>query len=199
MKVILDGNEVNAAGTTLGSALDAAQRLAGDRFIIEAQADGNTVPGEHLESPPDNDPYAHELVLTSADPNAMVNVMLHEAADLLDDVRKYQRSAGAQIQSGNLETGVKTVGDVLEGWSAVQRAMELAAASGALDADAVEGSDRASMEALVASLAPPLKELKVALEHQDWSGVSDALSYDLDEHAERWQNWLNETAESIRR
>jgi len=91
------------------------------------------------------------------------------------------------------------VGDVLEGWSTVRRALELAAASGTLKNDASHESAQETMDELVSSLTTPLQELKQALEHQDWSGVSDALSYDLDEHAEHWQNWLNETAESIRR
>lgn len=193
MRVFLDNEELAGAGTTLASALEAARRESGGRFVIEAVADGDPVHPSDFESPPERDPYAAELRFKSADARSLVRETLAEAADRVSALREIQQQAALAVQGGRLGETLRDIGVVLDGWSTVRRALELAMASGFL-AGAAQDSE---IEAVVKGLAERLGELKRALAAQDWSGLGDVLAFDLDEEAGRWSAWLVEMSRGI--
>jgi len=193
MRVFLDNAELSGAGTTLASAIQAVRRQAGDRFVIEAVADGAPVDPAHFEQPPESDPYASELRFRTADAKSLVRETLAEASDRVSALREIQQQAALAVQGGRIADTLRDIGVVLEGWSTVRRALELAVASGFVERGA-EGDD---IETVVRGLAERLGEMKRALGDQDWSGLGDVLAYDLDEEAGRWSAWLVELSRTI--
>ncbi|HBS28640.1 MAG TPA: hypothetical protein DEB06_04115 [Phycisphaerales bacterium] len=195
MRVLLDGTELTGAGTTLGSAIAAVRRAAGDRFVIEATADGAAIVAEHFATPPERDPYAAEVHFRTADPASLVRETLAEAADRVSALRAIQSEAARAVHAGRLGETLRDIGVVLEGWSTVRRALELALASGLVNAPQPGSGE--DVESVVQGLVERLSELKRAIGVQDWSGLGDVLAYDLDEEAGRWSKWLVEMSRTI--
>jgi hypothetical protein len=188
MHVYLDGDPLDGAGSTLSSALAKAADAAGERLVIEAEADGALVPNDHLTEPPSNDPYAAELRLTSAHPRDLVSEALDEAAELLKGVEDAQRQAAELIQSGEIPQAMESLKVVLEGWSGAGRVMQLAEATPGVDMPDEVGGE--SIEALTKELARLLGEVRGAMAQQDMTSVADVLAYDMDTLCDSWARAL---------
>ena len=194
MQVYLDGTPLTVAGPTLAEAIDAALAHAGDRMVVEALADGEPVPPEHLDSPPDTSPYARELRFRSADRGAIARVALYEAADTLDQVRSIQADAADKVRAGHVDIALRTLAGALEGWSQVRSAIELMSTADLPLAGAGKGSDTPLDEQL-RGLASALTELRRTIADSDWSALGDVLSYDLQERATTSARLLREAAD----
>lgn len=185
MLVTLDGKPLANAGTTLASALRAARSAAGaGRVVVEAVADGGPVSPAVLEHPPERDPFANELRLTSHDVGALLAPALAEVAAVLRRAGEDQSRVARLIHEGRLPQAVDVLPSVLEAWGQAQRAVEVvdeAVAAGT----GVRGWEGGSRPAL-GSLAAQLTELKRSLAGEDWSGLADVLEYGLAEQASAW-------------
>ncbi len=194
MRVILDGQELAQAGSTLESALRAAIEGAGERLVIEATADGASVPMEHLENPPSDDPYAEKLEFVTADPVALLQVTMGEASDHLVTIREHQDAAADAIITGEVNEALPAIRDALEGWTSIRAAIELVinalAGSGVLDSQEL-------LESSLAGLAQELAALRDALASQEWSSVADSLEGELAEQAEQWGEWFRAQRECL--
>lgn len=188
MRVYLDGDPLNEAGTTLASALAVAAEAAGDRLIVEGEADGSPVPSEHLIEPPASDPYADELRLTSAHPSTLVASALENCAEILKGVETAQKQAAELIQSGKISESMEPLRAVLEGWSSVGRVMQLAEATPGVDVPQEVAGE--SMHALTGELARLLGEVRNAMAEQDMTSVADVLAYDMDTLCDSWSRAL---------
>lgn len=188
MQVYLDGQLIDDAGTTLGRAIDSARARAAGRMIVQATADGTPVPACDLDEPPSRSPYAAAVEFASADPRALLNQTLNDAADLLAEVRDRQAAASALLQSGKVEEAVLAVGTVLECWSTVRDALTLVVR--AAPAECYDGVEREELSAAVESLARGLGEIKRSMSMEDWASLSDLLGWDMPECAERLRSWL---------
>lgn len=194
MQVYLDGTPLTVAGTTLAEAIDAALAHAGDRMVVEALADGQPVPLEHFDSPPDTSPYASELRFRSADRGAIARVALYEAADTLDQVRSIQADAADQVRAGNVDVALRTLAGALEGWSQVRSAIELMSTSDLPLAQSGKGA-QTPLDEQLRGLATALTELRRTIAESDWSALGDVLSYDLQERATTSSQLLREAAD----
>lgn len=189
MRLFIDGTEVPCPCGTLGGALDAARTNAGGRLIVEARADGFEVSPTDLEEPPARAPYAGTLEITTQDAGEVVRSLLRDAAGALDTVSPAHAQAATQINSGNVEQALATLGEVLRTWSSVRTAMELVWRAGPVAGYDVreQGGDLAPV---LAGLADRLTEIKRSLGTSDWSGLADVLAYDMDEQARVCRRWL---------
>jgi len=142
---------------------------------------------EHLENPPESDPYAERLEFVTADPVALLRVTMGEASEHLETIRGHQRKAADTIFGGDVNLSLAEIQAALEGWTSIRAAIELVlnalGASAALE-------PRETLESALSDLAGELSALRDSLEAQDWSSVADALEGELDEQATRWRDWF---------
>jgi hypothetical protein len=111
--------------------------------------------------------------------------ILDAARTALDAARRHQADAARLIQEGNLTGCMQPLSHGLRQW---QQARD--AADSLLKAAPPESAQVEEAERLSAELAQCLGEVKRALGVEDWSALSDALAYDLDTLAARWQTLL---------
>ncbi len=197
MRVYLDDTEIQIEHETLASAISAgtAASEAKGRIIVEVWADGAPAPDEDLATPPDASPYAEEIKLISAEPKALVRTVLLDVSDALTGTRDTQREAADHLQTGETGPALHRLGEALQTWETVRRAVDEGCAL--LDLPTT-GDGAAGLDgALVNDLADKLTALRDALGREDWSVLSDLLAYDLDEHVDRWQAELQRLAAHI--
>lgn len=196
MKVYLDAKPIEVSGHSLTSALDAVRAQAQGRLIIEAQADGQPVPPEHLTHPPENTPYAGELRFVSTDPVAIVRESLLETADLLKPARDRHRHLADRIASAETEIALQQLPEVLAVWQQVMATLQLVRSCDlvAIPAQPPEDLD---IDDAAAQLNAHLVDLRMAIQKQDWSALSDLLAFDLIEDIDRWTTMLSDIARFI--
>ncbi len=204
MRVLLDDIEIPTDRPTLGGALRAVRAEAErrGRVVIEAQMDGQPIPDRHLESPPEDLIATGELRFITTDPVALVKTTFMDVADALDGARTDQAAAADLIQTGQIDQGLRQLGVALGVWENVRQAVSNGVALIGLNADALSvpsnGQDLVLSDC-VTSLAGRLGEVKRSVLAQDWSGLSDALSYDMEDQAKDWTGLLRGLAETISR
>ncbi len=194
MDVYLDGEPLSGAGTTLSSILDAArERVGADRLIVEAYADGAAIPEGDLAEPPQKDPYAAEIKLISADTNRLIQGPLVQASEAVSAMREQHVVIAERLQTGEVQGAMSDLEDVLETWMTAKTVLELAAQ---LKGAEIAGSASSVTDALE-KLTSALVATKEALTNQDWSGLADALEFDMEPMAGEWSDILRTAAENV--
>ncbi len=200
MQVLLDGRPIEASGNTLAAALEAGRNAAMSlkRVIIEVVADGAAAPDAHLTSPPADDPYAETIELRTASAVDLVRTTLHESADALQEAKKQQVIASDLILEAKTAEAMEKLGEALQLWTAIQRAVTDSCAlcsspelSGELCVEPVVDAE------LVSDLATNLNQVHSALEKRDWSELSDLLAFELEEQAQKWSKAIREMADGL--
>lgn len=191
MDVYLDGERLDGAGTTLSTTLDAARaKVASGRLIVEAYADGEAIPEGELSQPPATDPYATEIKLISADAARLVQGPLVQASEAIGALEGRHAEIASRLQSGEIAGALNELNDVLSDWTTGRAVLDLAGQLLGPDA----AGDRADVSAAVERLSGALTELKRSLAEQDWSGLADALEFDLEPLCSEWSGMLQHAA-----
>lgn len=185
MKVYLDGNLIDAAGTTLERAIDSARTHAGTRMLVEALADGRPVPAADFDHPPAKAPYANELAFRSADAARLLADLSDDLSSALQQASDRQDAAANLIRMGQVEAGVSGIGEILELWKMVKEGIEVT-----LQTSSDQESRSRELSGTLAALAVSLNEIRRTMSEQDWAGLSDCLAYDMQEHARRCREWI---------
>lgn len=188
MRVYLDGKLIDDSGSTLDRAIEAARAHAGTRMLVQALADGKPVPAADLDSPPPLSPYASELAFASADPSGLLSDVMHDAADLLEEVKARQRATAELLQAGKVDEAVAGIGEILETWRTVKEAIVLSLR--AEGTHRYHGGSQEELSPTIEGLASALGEIKRAMSAQDWASLGDCLAYEMQDHAERCRSWL---------
>lgn len=196
MRIYLDDQLIDDAGTTLGKALETAAAKAGDRLLIGLTADGAPVSDQHLADPPLTEPFAAELRFTSADPVSLVRVTLLEAADSLEASKEKQAAIAQQIQLGELSRAMPELSNVLDIWQQVEQCITLSRQVNGIELGHVNGE--ATFEQLAAHLSTRLGEIRDAINARDLASLADILAYDMDAQADAWTGVLRDLAEGCR-
>lgn len=204
MRVYLDNRDMGVAAATLADGLKAGVSAAeaGGRVVIEMRADGAEIGDAELARAEEPTAY-QELRLVSTDARTLVRVTLYDAADALGEAKARQDSASELIQAGDTQKALDHLQEALGLWQLVRGTVDKSAEllSLRLDQTVVKGDDGAELR--LAEEADALKgslgEIKSALEGQDWSALSDALSYDMDRRAATWQRLLRALGDHIAR
>jgi len=200
MQVLLDGRPIEVSGNTLADALKAGRSTASSlkRVIIEVIADGFAAPDAHLSNPPVDDPYAETIEMKTASAVDLVRTTLHESADALEEAKKQQVIASELILEAKTGEAMEKLGEALQLWSAIQRAVT--------DSCALFSSPELSVPedvipqvdpVLVAELATNLNKVHSALSKKDWSELSDLLAFELEEQAQKWSKAIREMADDL--
>ncbi len=204
MRLFLDNDVIFTPRESLALALktgvEEAERRG--RIIIEVQGDGRPLTDELLTSPPDHASGIRELRLVSADPKLLVAETLMQAADSLRMARQHQTAASDRFLSNDVDAALDEVKGAFGVWQAVRDAFEKSAqvlGAHLLDVsfDAGNGQTRNARDD-VNALTMSLREVRDAMEAQDWSALADAMEYGLSGVVDRWEVMLTAIARAIR-
>lgn len=197
MQLFLDGAPLDPpAEPTLAAALDAAQRRAGGRLVVQALADGIPVPAEELADPPDITPYADRLDLTTAEPAELAADSLDTAAETLERSIEQHTTTAHALQDGDVDGAFAHLTTLLTAWQQAIRAVELSGQIPGLDLEELWRSGQ--VEAGAATLRERLRELAQAVQSHDWPGVADTIELDLVPAARQWGRALRDGAQLAR-
>lgn len=203
MRVLVDEQNVPVSEPTIAAALAAARAAAEarGRVVIEATLDGVAIPDESLASPPTDEFVGAEVRFGTADPGELVGSTLRGVAEALAEAQSEQRTAAEMIQAGDVAGALTHVSIALGVWDQVRAAVINGTALLGLRVETMEvrgtGGVAVSVEDAVRGLAGRLGEIKRAFTAQDWSALSDALSYDMQDQAEAWRGILIGIAEAV--
>ncbi|MBL8762204.1 MAG: hypothetical protein JNL50_12970 [Phycisphaerae bacterium] len=204
MRLLLDNDVIFTPRESLALALktgvEEAERRG--RIIIEVHGDGRPLGDDLLSAPPDDASGISELRLISADPNLLVAETLMQAADSLRLARQHQSSASDKFLAGDTDAALDEVKHAFGVWQAVRDAFEKSAqvlGTQLFEAkfDVGNGQTRAARED-VDALTAALREVRDAMEAQDWSALADAMEYGLSGVVDRWEVMLTAIARAIR-
>lgn len=204
MRVYLDNQDMGVTAVSLADGLKAgvAAAEAGGRVVIEMKADGAEIGDAELERAAEPTAIS-ELRLVSADARTLVRVTLHDAADALAEAKARQDSASELVQAGETQKALDELQEALGLWQLVRGTLDKSAEllSLRLEQTVVRGPDGAELRlaAEADALKVSLGSIKAALETQDWSALSDALSYDMDQRVATWQRMLRALGDDIAR
>jgi len=200
MQILLDGRPIEASGNTLAAALEAGRQAASavTRVVIEVVADGKAVSDEHLNCPPPTEPYAETIEMRSASPVDLVRTTLHESADALQEAKKQQVIASDLILEAKTTEAMEKLGEALQLWTAIQRAVTDSCAL--FSSGELAGSQSVELQVddtLVADLTSNLNQVHTALAKRDWSELSDLLAFELEEQTQKWSKAIREMADGL--
>ena len=203
MRVLVDEQVVPITAPTIAAALAAARAAAESRgrVVIEATLDGVAIPDEALAEPPADEFTGSEVRFGTADPGELVGSTLRGVAEALEDATREQNAAAEKIQRGQIAEALSHVSSSLGVWDQVRTAVINGTALlglnvGTLEVRGAEG-ELISVEGAVRALAERLAEIKRTFTVQDWSALSDALAYDMQEQSAAWRGILVGLAEMV--
>ncbi len=200
MKVWIDEQqlpEVESIEAALG--LARAHTEGGERLIIDILADGSPIDEALIDDPPsDHTAGIRELRMTTTDHDAFLTDTIHSAKEALALTRQDQARAALQLRTGELEPAIESLQAVLGGWQAVRDVVGQSAALAGINLDTLRWGQTTGADC-IERLSHALQDTLDALGRQDWSALGDAIEYDLDEQAPRWDAMLDEMIAQIRR
>ena len=206
MRLLLDDTPVELDRPTLACALETGieRASAAGRVIIEVTLNGESVDGDDLEHPSEEEMPDAEVALRTAQPVALVRTTLMEASDVLAEVVPLQQAAAAEIHAGRAQDAVASMTGALEIWQTVQGVVVKTTEMLQITPDELTleepdaGGGRISMGSRITELGAALVEVRDALRDGDLARVADAMEYDLVEKAKLWQGLLCAVAEALR-
>lgn len=197
MEVLLDGKRLDVPRPTLAAALKVAVETANrdGRIIVEVKCDGARLSDDVLAAPSDEVLGTRTLAFTSEDPRLLVARSMQDAEDLLGTTRVKQQSIAERVQAGDLGPALADLSECFKAWQVLHDVVSQGCAVLGWDIEKVALEDGMTLSAAVADLRGHLRNLRDALEAEDWSAVSDVVGYDLDAQATRWQATLRVLAD----
>lgn len=181
MRAFLDDASLSLVRPTFAGAIAAgaeAARARG-RSIAGVWLDGSPVAAAILKHPPEV-ALGREVRMVSGEA-----VSGGEAGSGLDGVlaclgraAESQARAAELIQTARLEEALTPLAEAVGAWQEVQ---------GSVAKEMPWAAGLESFDAMIRDLSEKLREVERSLRAQDWSGLSDALAYDMREQAEGWR------------
>ena len=200
MRAYLDDAPLQCERDTLRAAFDAALTRAHEagRLVVDVLADGQPVTQDVLRDPPD-DPTESEIRFVTADPADMVVRVLREASDAARQVGVEQVEVAEHLHGGRHDEARESLERVVLIWQAITQAVARASDLLGMRLADEDLGDGVTLESALNSLKGDLQAVISTLSSEDWSGLADAVEYDLADHAKRWEELLMSAAQRVER
>ncbi|HRP62417.1 MAG TPA: hypothetical protein PK400_03910 [Phycisphaerales bacterium] len=195
MRVVVDGREcdVDLGSDSVAKVIAACAAIAerDGRMIVDIVVDGASWTAEDVEACEREGASAQEVILTTAEPHALVSSMFGEAADALTDACSLQEQAAELLQADQKSDAMQSLNESLGIWVSVQQAVSQGTSllGMSLDDLTIEGTPA---EEVIQRLEQQLHTLFRQLEADDTVGLADTLLYEMPDVAEQWRGLLHE-------
>lgn len=200
MRVLLDGAEIPAHGSTLADALDAGRRYAehAGRLIVEVSLDGRVLTGAALSDAEVAPVGAGSVHMVSAVPGELVSVSMLQAADALAGVHADHDRIADRIHAGDAQDAMNALAQTLVAW---QTASDVFSRGCGLLGWAPDQLDHPAPgePALSERLAALLADIQRGLNDQDLVAVADTIGNELGPLVESWVGLLRSAADRAAR
>lgn len=198
MAILLDDATLEVPGPRLGEALQAAQaRCEGTgRMLVEVKIDGQTVPGDQLETLAEREVGEAEVRMFSADPQTLTSSILEQVGHRLEEAQTMQTEAADLLQRGESQAGLKKVGEAVEPWLQTQQAVLQSAHIMGIELSTLE-VDGEPLQSAINELVTRLKELRDLVNAQDTVGLADVLQYEWPDTTEKWRSLVKTLRQRI--
>jgi hypothetical protein len=200
MRVLLDGVEIPAPGSTLAEAIDAGRRCAErvGRLIVEVSLDGRILTGPALRDAETVPVDAASVHLVSAVPGELVSASMLEAADALAGAHADHQRIADRIHAGDAQDAMNALAQTLAAW---QTASDVFSQGCGLLGWTPRQIDQTPPgdPALTDRLAALLTEVQRGLSDQDLVAVADTIGYKLGPLVTPWVGLLRSAADRAAR
>ena len=205
MQILIDGTPSEHTAETASEAMQIVRAWAADRqrVVTGIELDGTRLEGDQIAQL-DAIEGGGALAATTSLPGDLVAEAFRDAAGVLLQTRSDQSAAADLIDEGQVEQAMQHLSVCMGAWNASRQVLDqgLTLLDRSIDdvfvtngqGDRVSaGGESGCVEALVGTL----RELKRALEDQDFATVSDLLRFDLEEQTKQWEQLFLGTADGV--
>ncbi len=171
--------------TTLGEVLAHLQEHG--RIAIEVRIDGQApaaIDFEELRARPTD---SHDIVIETADPREMALDALTEMEKALSQTEELHQQAADALQRNEIQPAMQSLGVCLGTWQQAQQCLTQSAALLGIDLNTLQVDDQPIVD-IITRFSEQLREIRTALEQQDYVSLSDILTYELSETSAAWRN-----------
>lgn len=200
MRAYLDDAPLQCERDTLRAAFDAALARAHEagRLVVDVLADGEPIAHDTLRDPPDH-PTDAEIRFITADASEMVVRVLKEASDAARQVGVEQAEVATHLHAGRRDEARESLERVVLIWQAITQAVARAGELLGIPLAHEDLGNGATLEDALQALKVDLQAVIDALSSEDWTGLADAVEYDLATHSQRWEELLMSAAQRVER
>jgi len=177
-----DGLTVEQLAQEVGSRLRDGRRL-----VTTIRCDGETLEPGDLEAALARPASAYgRIEFQSSDLGELVRTALTGAGELFERSDRNRREAADMLNAGQVSQGMTALGECFTAWTQAHESVVQSSRLLNLDIGRIEMGD-VDVAGWLGLLCEKLRELKEALEVNDYVLIADILRYEFDEISEQWK------------
>jgi hypothetical protein len=199
MQVFVDDipmTDVEAGNKTVGELIDTLREhlQTDDRLVVQIECDGQTVSEDSLNSTLGRSARDFQRLDFQTQPTVdLARSALETIADILAQTDEGRAQTVEHLTTGNTPDAMKALGPCIKAW---QRGFEgliqvAALRNVSLDEPCVDGR---TILAHIQEWSEQLKQIKGALEDQDFVLLTDILQYEFESTTDRWRQIIHAIA-----
>ncbi|MCC6240617.1 MAG: hypothetical protein IT448_10000 [Phycisphaerales bacterium] len=188
MPVSIDNTIINTEQLglkTLGQVLEYINKQA--RVAVAILLDGKSPQLSDMDTLRSADTEIHTIQLETADPREMAMDALIDMQKALDQADASKNRAAELLQRNQAKAAMLPLNACLETWQQAQQCITQSAQLVGINLDSVEVGGR-NLQSMANHFAGQLREIRRALEDQDYVALGDVLNYELDETGQHWRD-----------
>ncbi len=188
MPVTVDSAPLDTASLgleSIGDLLDHVQ--AGGRIAINITVDGQTPDMSDMAAFRALPADAAAIIIETADPREVALDALSGMENALTLTDELHQKAAALLQHNEIQQAMRCLGACLTTWQQAQQCITQCAALLKIDLDQVQADDQPLTE-IINRFCEQLRDIRSALENQDYTTLSDILTYELSETGAAWRS-----------
>lgn len=188
MPVTVDHQPLDTAALDLPTIGDVLTHLREKgRIAVELTVDGKSPSNIEMETIRAQPAGEHDVAIATADPREMALDALSAMEQALQQTDDLRQTAADLLQRNEIQPAMQSLGICLTTWQQAQQCVTQSAALTGIDLNALSVDGQPMLE-LITCFSGQLREIRTALENQDYVSLSDILTYELSETGPAWRN-----------
>lgn len=179
---------------SIGDVLDHVQ--AQGRVTVNVTLDGQSPDIGDLDSLRALPAEASVLIIETADPREIALDALSGMENALSLTDELHQQAADLLQRNEIQPAMRCLGGCLTTWQQAQQCITQCAALLKIDLDELQADDQPLIE-IVNRFTEQLRAIREALENQDYTTLSDILTYELSETGAAWRSAITALSTDI--